>query len=418
MSVYRSLNLFILLVFMFAGWQLFSYEILNLQEEVKIQGVVRVVFLCGILLLYAFSIFRGSSMQNRRLFFWVAGILVVFEVLLVLTNESSPYEDDVFRYPSPYMHFTAKPGIEIDANPHMADTQHPIRINEYGMRVETDINAAAPGVLKVFVLGGSTVFNGTPLSSTIPGLLQERLGDGYRVYNFGGVSYVSGQELDLLMHRVLELDPDYVITYDGSNDIVQPYNYDPRPGYPYNFMVYEKGVQLFHQRPLGDIVTLLLRKSAVMSKLFRRPLNARLLSLDDLRKSSGYLSPEWEREIVSHYADNIKKFCTVAKGYGFKYAAFFQPMVHFKEPRTPSEESHLGGEDFQKYIHRQYARTKESYSELEDLDESQCLFHDMSLSLSGVGEELYWDYVHTNNRGNEILAETIYREFIKGFGLQ
>jgi hypothetical protein len=61
------------------------------------------------------------------------------------------------------------------------------------------------------VLGGSTVFQGSPLGKSIPGQIETELlrrgFSGAKVYNFGLVAAVSGQELALVTHICLSITP-------------------------------------------------------------------------------------------------------------------------------------------------------------------------------------------------------------------
>ena len=88
------------------------------------------------------------------------------------------------------------------------------------------------------------MFNGAPLEKTIPGQIESELRNrgfsGAKVYNFGIVAAVSGQELALLTHLLVDYAPDFVISYGGGNDLHSPYQYDPRPGFP-NLLHYCSG---------------------------------------------------------------------------------------------------------------------------------------------------------------------------------
>src|SRR5437899_12585594 len=112
---------------------------------------------------------------------------------------------------------------------------------------------------RIIVLGGSTAFAGFPLSNSIAGQLESLFHqDGIetvRVYNWGVPGYISGQELSLLAHKVL--DPDLVIAYDGANDAFLPYFADPRPYYPFVFIEYEDRISELN----GRSASYLLRKS-------------------------------------------------------------------------------------------------------------------------------------------------------------
>jgi lysophospholipase L1-like esterase len=100
--------------------------------------------------------------------------------------------------------------------------------------------------IRIFVVGGSTVLFGATLADSIPGAIETALhAEGLqaaRVYNFGVAAFLSGQELSLLVHRLAYLQPDAVIAYDGGNDLISPWLYDPRPDYPFNFLVWEDAI--------------------------------------------------------------------------------------------------------------------------------------------------------------------------------
>ena len=74
--------------------------------------------------------------------------------------------------------------------------------------------------IKVAVLGGSTTF-GTGLTDldTWPALLQNALGDGYSVVNYGVPGYSTVEAIIQLALIVPEIKPDYVVMYEGWNDI-------------------------------------------------------------------------------------------------------------------------------------------------------------------------------------------------------
>ena len=45
-------------------------------------------------------------------------------------------------------------------------------------------------------------------------------------------------ELARLVFEVVNYAPDMVVVYNGGNDINLPLGWDPRPGYPFNFLLY------------------------------------------------------------------------------------------------------------------------------------------------------------------------------------
>jgi lysophospholipase L1-like esterase len=77
-----------------------------------------------------------------------------------------------------------------------------------------------PGAITVAAVGGSTTF-GTKVSDadTWPWLLQERLGEGYAVLNYGVPGYTTAENIIQMSLVVPEVRPHVVIFYEGWNDI-------------------------------------------------------------------------------------------------------------------------------------------------------------------------------------------------------
>src|SRR5262249_27502211 len=151
----------------------------------------------------------------------------------------------------PYYVFTGIPNTLGQMAPQMGganEIENLVKLNSLGFRIERPLEKTKPaGELRIFVVGGSTVFMGAPLAKTIPDQIESELVrrgiSGAKVYNFGVVSAVSGQELALLAHLLVDYEPDLVISYGGGNDLHSPYQYDPRPGFPLNFVTLQIGTQ-------------------------------------------------------------------------------------------------------------------------------------------------------------------------------
>ena len=125
---------------------------------------------------------------------------------------NTPLGEDIGRFPKPYVMFGGQPNG----------------------RSAGGAQTKAPDEVRVIVVGGSAVLHGSAPDQTIPGHLATLLRPaGFHrttVYNFGSLSYVSGQELALLLHTVVDYQPEVVVVYDGGNDLYLPYVADPRPG--------------------------------------------------------------------------------------------------------------------------------------------------------------------------------------------
>jgi lysophospholipase L1-like esterase len=84
----------------------------------------------------------------------------------------------------------------------------------------------------VATVGGSTTFGtGVNDSDTWPALLQERLGDGFAVINYGMPGFSTAEGIVQMGLIIPESDPDIVIFYEGWNDIHNYHDPTTTPDY-------------------------------------------------------------------------------------------------------------------------------------------------------------------------------------------
>lgn len=84
----------------------------------------------------------------------------------------------------------------------------------------TGADRAAPGAIRIAVVGGSTTFgSGVTDEDSWPARLQALLGPGYRVTNYGMPGYSTAEGVIQLALLVPESRPDVVVLYEGWNDI-------------------------------------------------------------------------------------------------------------------------------------------------------------------------------------------------------
>src|SRR5215831_5823421 len=96
----------------------------------------------------------------------------------------------------PYYMFTGAPdssGRMVPQQGGANDADNNYRLNSLGFRIERPLIKSKPeGELRIFVIGGSSIFNGAPLSKTIPGWIESELRNrGFsraKVHNFGIVA--------------------------------------------------------------------------------------------------------------------------------------------------------------------------------------------------------------------------------------
>jgi lysophospholipase L1-like esterase len=200
------------------------------------------------------------------------------------------------------------------------------------------------GEYRIFMTGGSTVHWGEPpLPERIEREFRSAGRHDVRVVNYGMVSHSSGQELAHIVHHISRLSPDMIVMYGGGNDIMHPLVFaDPRPGYPYEFVVME-GNPVF--RPVSDypLIASMLYKSALARRVFKNFMQKELLyppdRIKDLKAKAGFGSDAWREKIAELYVENIALAAGMSRHLGARFLAVFQPMVYFREPRHSEDPS-------------------------------------------------------------------------------
>ena len=104
-------------------------------------------------------------------------------------------------------------------------------VNSYGFKNTEFTKEKAQGTYRIFVVGGSTAWGSGNYSdeTTIPGILQkifdkQELNTNVEVINAGINGANSITESALIKERLVNLDPDLIIIYDGWNDLRSEYD--------------------------------------------------------------------------------------------------------------------------------------------------------------------------------------------------
>jgi len=129
--------------------------------------------------------------------------------------EIEPHRDVKLFQSHPYLSVIAK------KNAIHTNGGKTVTTNEEGYRITSAESVAKDGdQINVICLGGSTTFGvGVDDEDSWPYILQEQLGDQYRVTNLGIPGYSTMEAMIQLTSTVSELDPDVVVVYQGWNDI-------------------------------------------------------------------------------------------------------------------------------------------------------------------------------------------------------
>lgn len=315
------------------------------------------------------------------------------------------FPTEVVRSPQPYTMFGGVGRGSLKGQIY-ANMETEEKLNRLGYRGKAPSVEKAKGEYRVFVLGGSTVFNGDP---TISELLEKGFhGDGFEnvnVFNFGVVSSVSGQELARIVYEISEHEPDLIIMYNGGNDIWQPFTYDPRPGYPFNFLAYEKNPLLESRVEDYPQTAMFLYGSNLMRKYLKGYFEDHFIQLKQIRGEVGYGSDQWRAEIAEAYARNVARASKVSKAFGAKFVCFLQPMVFFKDDLTNEQT------EIKKPLNWHCLRVREMLLEKmaeETKKDASIKFVDLTDCFDDKPEMIYGDHIHISQEGKELVAGKMY----------
>lgn len=355
---------------------------------------------------------------NARLLPCFVAVCIAAELLMRATGSFGLGNDILSRTPQPYFMFSGAPHGTLGTG----DQQ--IRFNGDGFRIEGEISAAKPAdEIRIFMMGGSTVLFGSPAANTIPGALEAALRAGglpqARVYNFGVAAFVSSQELALLVHRLVYLNPDLVIAYDGGNDLIFPWIYDPRPGFPFNFLVWEEAIdKLSNTGNRSKTIASLVQDSALLQALVGTTEWDIRTDRESLRRQAGFAGEPWKRAIVDSYARNIAAMCRTARSEGVLFAAYFQPMLSYSKQKLDERQLKTsGGAEMVEGVRDERRLVPAAVAAKMNPADAGCRFGDVS-SLFEDEPATFTDVIHVKDEANRIIARRIAGELLSWNALQ
>ena len=204
--------------------------------------------------------------------------------------------------------------------------------NQFGFRgmVTPDIKRDKNKIV-IALFGGSTGYYGDPtILQSVSNNLKKK---GYSniAINFSSVSSNHNQHL----HRLLEFSEhkyDFIIFYGGGNETFQQLYYDPRPGFPYNFYMFENLTSpIFYLSKYSNImgeldkqfkITFNFKSPTKLGENLRNPMN---LNDEDFKI--------WSDQIKINYFTTLNKAKKISeniikpnKCIRTSFLSFFQPI--------------------------------------------------------------------------------------------
>ena len=295
----------------------------------------------------------------------------------------------------PYYHWRRKPFVGKHTN-----------IDENGIR-RTVPTITSEDAKTIFVLGGSTTWgSGAEDAGTIPSHLQARLGERFRVLNYGESGYTSTQELNYLMYQLAKGNvPDLVIFYDGVNDGYAGVYSPAIPRDPENLR--DNYAARDAKKAQGYFLKMLLESNYgqyIKHKTQKRG-KAKYAEWDEK------ISPDIEAKsqaVLEMYEAHIRQVNALGKAYGFDAIFVWQPHLFSmtRKHLSPFEEKVIKRSsevlvDSQRKLY-QMAKSQFANRTLENIHFFGDLFDD-------VTEPIYIDWHHMASNGNAIVADAIYQ---------
>ena len=304
--------------------------------------------------------------QTKKIVFIASAILLslltletISRVIFFTLDKSSgdPMLDarlsDKFIY-QPYTGLMYKPFSEV--RPKLKTDRHGFIHNG---NPERNLFIKNPNQFRVFLLGGSTVA-GTNVASektTLAAMLEARLSKLFQekgiqlipqVVNAGISSYISSQEFALLKWYVLPLNPDYVITLDGTNDS-RHYNshvYSTNQTlkhdvHGYHQKIFEDYNQIFSfYGLLAQAMRLSSNYSALVSLLYKT--TKRLNKPKGVQGISHKATQEEMNNVIemnlTQYSRNIQASAALCKQFKIGLGYFLQPTLFSDLPNLTEKE--------------------------------------------------------------------------------
>ena len=207
----------------------------------------------------------------------------------------------------------------------MPDQHHPtININSHGFRGPEFEVQKPEGTYRVFVIGGSSTFGlGTADNATIPAHLERMyletdLPFRVEVINAGITGAQSYIEHMLVKDRILGMDPDLLIVYDGHNDITSSIN---NPGIRES--VFQKKI---HEGILFNIYADHLYGNAIYETAKKHSKIIHHMEIRALQHDKNYdESPILPK--VAVWKERWSEICDIGRERGFEVLVTVQPVL-------------------------------------------------------------------------------------------
>ena len=293
-----------------------------------------------------------------------------------------------------------------------------ININNLGFGGQ-DLSAQKPDdTYRVFFLGGSTAFGygSTSHEDAIPGYLETMynargLPFEVEVINAGISGVTSYTEYNMLKDRLLDLEPDLFIIYDGWNDASKhPDNPDiPRESYQ---RIMSGELTLDEYIDEYELKIKKIKEESTFKDLYRYTGIVRLAVdiRDNLFASDLFQKPIYDNtaidEKVSVWVDRWNEICMIGNERGFDVLVIVQPILGSGNYTLSESEKEWYEWRNNEILVERLAGYVNALPRLDSCTATA----DMRDVLDNADRPIFYDAGHVNEYGNKIVASAIFEE--------
>ncbi len=295
-----------------------------------------------------------------------------------------------------------------------------VNIDRTGMRATWNPDSYAEPPDTVYMFGGSTVWGwGARDEHTVPSYVSRLLNEReprFVVFNYGKHAYTFTQGLVQFIVLLQEGHrPDYVIFYDGINDVYGTYQAG-HPGSIHNVAKIRKQLQSKSlPRVIWDRITGWFEHQCMAYKALTM-ISVALTEQRQYQELTAQLSDEQMHALgdgtAHYYLRSLDLLHRLSQQYGFNYSCFWQPTT-FSEEELIGDESTADPRAHDPALRMLYRTATETLERA-----APPRFNCITDALKDRTEAMYIDMCHLSERGNEIIAGRIYDRLIKEYSLQ
>lgn len=343
-------------------------------------------------------------------------ILLVIVEGIIITNEIFSFCDFIGMDAMDSIDFFKQWHMCIDNNSIKYDYLTPIRlvtpsqhmthinINHHGLRYPEITTEKPEEVFRIILVGGSTAFGSASTSdkTTIPGFMEKKFHengwDFVQVINAGMPGAFSLYEGYFIQNILTSLEPDLIIMYDGWNDVNQ------RNGEFYNITIDMLEDHYNLQTPTG---------TGLRTFFFQIGYKTPIVLWDLIRSVGEKSESEVGLKPYGFYSDKIAQFleknwsdvCEFGQKENFSTLIVLQPFLGTSNRTLSPDEQSV---EYSKYFKNTLSYWKDFSPNFSHLEKSCTKVIDLRNVFDNVNEPTYWDWVHLNDKGNEIVAQRLF----------